>query len=247
MINEKIRNLLLEDAAEVWPKDWNGIEKMFNRCCFSISYDLVVKRLGLFKNKNEIYDLEKLKKDINLFKEAEYVFDRTIDILVEENVVKKESCGYELCKSSVDIESPCELLVSAARLFPGESAPFQWLARAAGGLYDFIKGKSYGEEIMFPFNDFSLVEEVYYTSSIYGFWSKLAGKGVKRIIESQYKRKINILEAGAGTGNGTFNVLENIGNVDEKIEKYVFTDISKSLLKKNVEIGTIFKIRLHRL
>ena len=67
-------------------------------------------------------------------------------------------------------------------------------------MVQFIKGKIYGEEVMFPFNDFSLVENVYYTSKVYNFWSILAGKTVKRIIEDKYKKKITVMEVGAGTG-----------------------------------------------
>ena len=173
---------------------------MFNRCCFSISYDTIIKKLNLFSSKEEVYSIEEIKKSFNLFKDAEYLFERMIDILCEENVLLKEANGYKLHKSIVDIENPHELLVMAARYFPEEAASFQWLSRAAGGIYDFVRGKAYGEEVMFPFNDFSLVEDVYYSSKIYSFWSRLAGKSVKRILESQYDRKITILEVGAGTG-----------------------------------------------
>lgn len=232
LLTDKTIKLLLNDAVSLWPSGWNDIEYMFNKCCFSISYNTIIKKLGLFEKINDFQTLDSMKRKILVFKDSEYVFEKMLDILCEEKVLGRKQNGYELLKQSIDIESPEEALVTAVRKIPEEAAPFQWLARASGGMIDFINSKSYGEEIMFPYNDFSLVEDVYYSSEVYGFWSKLAGKAVKRIIEDKYTKKITILELGAGTGNGTYNVFQNTENVENKFEKYIFTDISKSLIKK---------------
>ncbi len=223
---------MVQDAKSFWPSNWPEIEKMFNRCSFSISVDIIMKHLELFHKKNDFETLETIKNKINLFSDAEYVFQKMLDILCEEKILEKKDNGYICLDAEPDIESPAEALVIATRKIPEEGAPFQWLARGYGGLVQFIKGKLYGEEVMFPWNDFSLVEDVYYTSNVYGFWSKLAGKVVKRIIENKYNNKITVLEIGAGTGNGTYNVFENVENVSKKFEKYIFTDISKALTKK---------------
>ena len=85
---------------------------------------------------------------------------------------------------------------------------------------------------MFPYSDFSLVEELYYTSDVYNYWSKLSGKTVKRLIDGVFKKKVKIIEIGAGTGNGTWSVLQNLEDACERIERYLFTDINRSLIKK---------------
>lgn len=225
-------NELVSDAKEVWPKNWPEIEVMFNRCCLAISVDIIMRHLQLFQKKDDIETLESIKQKINLFKDAEYVFLKMLDILCEEKILERRDDEYICINPEPDIESPSEALVIATRKILSEGASFQWLARAYGGMLHFLKGRLYGEEVMFPFNDFSLVEDVYYTSEVYGFWSKLAGKAVKRIIEKKYNRKVVVFEVGAGTGNGTFNVFQNTENVNQKFEKYIFTDISKSLIKK---------------
>ncbi len=233
MFEDSLINQLVNDAKSVWPSNWPEIEKMFNRCSFAISVDIIMNHFNLFNNKNDFETIESIKEKINLFKDAEYVFQKMLEILCEENVLEQKDDGYICINPEPDIESPTEALVIATRQIPQEGAPFQWLARGHGGLYKFALGKLYGEEVMFgPYSDFTLVEDVYFTSNVYGFWSKLAGKTVKRIIEEKFKRKAVVLEIGAGTGNGTFNVFENVENVNDKFEKYIFTDINKTFLRK---------------
>ncbi len=232
MISEKAKQNLIEDAKTVWPARWEEIEPLFNKCSFSIAVDVIIKHLDLFNKKGDFETIDTIKSKINIFKDAEYVFQKMLDILCEEKVLEKKDNGYLCLVQDIDIPAPAECLVEAARKIPEEGAPFQWLSRGYGGLVQFVKGKVYGEEVMFPFNDFALAEEVYYTSDVYNFWSKLAGKAVKRIIEDKFDRKVTVLEIGAGTGNGTWNVFQNTEDVENKFEKYIFTDISKSLVKK---------------
>ncbi len=232
MISDNAINNLINDAKLVWPVRWEEIEPLFQKCSLSASIDVLIKHLGLFNKKGDFETLDTIKSKINIFKDAEYVFQKMLDILVEEKILEKKDNGYSCINQDIDIPGPAEYLVEAVRKIPEEGAAFQWLARGYSGLVQFIKGKVYGEEVMFPFNDFSLASDVYYTSNVYNFWSKLAGKAVKRIIEDKYNKKIVMLEVGAGTGNGTWNVFENMENPQDKLEKYIFTDISKSLVKK---------------
>ncbi|MBN2546765.1 MAG: class I SAM-dependent methyltransferase [Spirochaetes bacterium] len=232
MFNEKVINQLVEDAKEVWPLNWPDVENYFNKSCFSISVDIIMRHLGLFQKKGDFETFDSIKQKINIFKDAEYVFCKMLEVLCEEKIIEKKDSGFICLITDPDIEAPAEYLVSVTRKIPDEGAPFQWLARAYGGLVHFIKGKIYGEEVMFPFNDFSLVEDVYYTSKVYNFWSILTGKAVKRIIDEKYNKKITVMEVGAGTGNGTYNVFKNTENIEKKFEKYIFTDISKALIKK---------------
>ncbi len=223
---------LQKDAASVWPENFDEIEEMFNRCCFSMAFS-AVKKFGLFTEKGDFETVESIDGKIKIFKDARYLFDNILRILVEEKVLEKRDGGFLCVDPDPYIETPAEILVTATRKFKNEGAPFQWLARAQDGLVDFIKGNLYAEEVMFPMGSFKLVEEVYNTSDVYGFYSRLAGKVVKRIISEyfsseHFNSKVTMLETGAGTGNGTANVLSES---DGKFSKYYFTDISKSLVQ----------------
>ncbi len=233
MFSDELIKKMLADAKSVWPSNWPDIEKEFNKCTFAISVDILMNHFGLFSKKMDLETFDTIKNKIKLFKDAEYVVKKMLEILCEEKILEKKNDGFVCINPEPIIESPAEAFVFATRKIPQEGAPFQWLARAYGGLYKFLIGKLYGEEVMFgPYSDFTLVEDVYFTSNVYGFWSKLAGKAVKSIIEDKFKRKITVLEIGAGTGNGTFNVFENVENVNDKFEKYIFTDINKTFIRK---------------
>jgi ubiquinone/menaquinone biosynthesis C-methylase UbiE len=226
-IDQAFIETVTRDAEEVWTKDFESIEEMFNRCCFSIAVD-VVRRLDLFQNIGDIESPASLGEKIKIFEDARYVFDKLLTILAEEKVIEADGANWRCLENEPDIETPAEALVMAVRKHPGEGASYQWLARAHDGLVRYISGKAFSEEVMFPWGSFKLVEEVYNTSDIYGFYSRLAGRTIKRIIETQFDDKVTMLEIGAGTGNGTRNVLSE---TNESFEKYIFTDVSKSLVQ----------------
>lgn len=234
MFDDKIIKAMLEDAKSVCPEKWELIRDYFQKACFAISVDVVIKTFYLFQKKNDTETFESIDKKIGINEPAKYVFRRMLDILVEEDVLKEENGQYTCMDPDPDIWGGAEILVEAVRKIPEEGAAFQWLARGADGLYRFITGKISGEEAMFgPWSDFALVEDVYFTSKVYGFWSKLAGKVVQRLIDTQFENKISVLEIGAGTGNGTFELLRNVDKPEQKIEKYIFTDIYRRLVKKS--------------
>ncbi len=218
---------LVADAKDVWPEDFVEIEEMFNRCCLSIAVD-VIRRLELFESTGDSETLESIREKVSFFKDGSYVFGKVLAILCEEGVLELKDGTYTCLDNEPDVETPAECLVSATRAFPGEGASFQWLARAHDGLVRFITGKLFSEEVMFPWGSFKLVEEVYNTSDVYGFYSRLAGRTIQRIVETQFNAPVTLLEVGAGTGNGTMNVLSQI---DTGFERYIFTDVSKALMQ----------------
>lgn len=235
MFEQKIIDSMIEDARSLWPERWPVIEKHFQKCCLAASVDVVMRDLGLFAKKGDQETYDSMKEKIGgIYPDAEYVFQKLLDILVEDEVLTLENGTYTCKDPMPEVFSAAEHLVEAVREIPEEGAAFQWLARGAGGITQFIRGKITGEEVMFgPWADFSLVGDVYYTSEVYGFWSKLAGKVVKTVIETQFQdKKIEVLEIGAGTGNGTFELFKSLGNPADKFEKYIFTDIHRRLVKK---------------
>lgn len=225
-LNAEFIDLLTQDAIDVWPKHFNEYEEVFNKCCFAICLD-IIKRFGLFKKVGEEETYDSICKKVGIASQAEYLFNKILYILIEEGVLEFTGVKY-ISRKTVDMEGAAELLVSVTRQYPGEGAPFQWLARAYSGMYDFITGKVYPEDIMFPWGSFELVEDVYYSSEVYGFYSKLAGRTIRHLVEQVYQDNVTMLEVGAGTGNGTAHVFEWGA---AKFAKYYFTDISRSLLK----------------
>ena len=227
-----IETALREDAVQLWPKQWNEIIARFDKACFAISVDVIMQHLGLFHKANDFETLHSIREKVKLFEHAEYVFVKMLDILCEEKVLKKRDGGYVCLDAYIEIENPFEILTASAHTLPKEGYCFQWLARAFGSMLHFIKGDLYGEEILFPFNDIGLLEKMYYTSDVTSYYPRLAGKAIKRIVEEEYG-KVTILEVGAGTGNSADNVLCQLENPGDYINKYYFTDVSKSIVKRS--------------
>jgi len=231
MLKRQIIDSLIKDAHTIWPSRWYEIKQFFNKVTFAVSVDIIINQLGLFQKKDDFETFESMKKHIQLFDDADYVFKQMLEILCEEDVLAKKDNGYLCVNAFIEIESPSEILTSAVRILPKEGAFFQWLARSTGKIHDFIGGKVYGEEIMFPNGDFDLLEQFYNTSDVYAYYPKLTAMAVKEIIRSEYNRKVVVLEVGSGTGNSADNVFRELGDVKTQIEKFFYTDISKALIK----------------
>jgi SAM-dependent methyltransferase len=227
-IRGELIDQLVADARAVWPEDFDGIEEMFNSCCFSMAFD-VISKLELFQKKGDFETMDTLRPKVGLFKDAEYVMGKVLRILCDEGVLAAKDGGWVAVDTDPYVSTPSEALVIATRKFPTEGAPYQWLARANDGLFGFIKGKLYSQEVMFPMGDFKLVEEVYNTSDVYSFYSKLAGRAVKRLVTGHFEKPVTMFEIGAGTGNGTANVLSETA---DRFEKYIFTDVAKALIQR---------------
>ncbi|MCG8573082.1 MAG: class I SAM-dependent methyltransferase [Spirochaetes bacterium] len=232
MLKQQVIDKLLEDAKELYPSRWPEIEKHFQRCCLAISVDSVMWDYGFFQKKGEEETFTSMLEKGHINPDAKYVFQKMLDMMVEENILAADGEKYTCLDPEPDVMSPAEWLVEAVKEIPEEWAAFQWLARGGGGIKRFLRGKFSGEEIMFPWGDFALVGQVYFTSETYCFWSKLAAKAMAEVINNQFDKKIEILEIGAGTGSGTTELFTNLGNPADKFEKYVFTDIHRRLVKK---------------
>ncbi|MCG8569770.1 MAG: class I SAM-dependent methyltransferase [Spirochaetes bacterium] len=229
----EILSELVEKSLEKWPDNFPEYEKEFNQCCLSISYQLM-KQLGLFSEKGAVETIESIKAKANLNPDAKYLLTNLLFILQEDGVLSKEENKYIL-NQVPDIPGPAELLISLCRKYPNEQAAFQWVARAYDGMLDFLQGKVYPEDVMFPWGSFELVEDVYNNSRIYSFYSEMTGLVMQKLLEKKYdNRKISILEVGAGTGNGTRHILKQTKN----FSSYMFTDISKTLLRSSKKIFT---------
>jgi len=231
LLDKDVIKRLLDESIKLWPERWPTIEKYFQRSCFAAAVDAIMWDIGLFKTKNEIRTIEEIISVGAIVPEARYVLEKLLDILTEEGVIKKEADKYICVDNDPDVSAPTECLVEAVKEVPEEWAAFQWLSRGIGGISRFLKGRLSGEEVMFgPWGDFTLVGQVYYTSKVYCFWSKIAGATLTEITKGAGK-KLTILEVGAGTGSGTTEFFNTLGEPRDYIEKYIFTDIFKKLVK----------------
>lgn len=230
MLNDKIIDSLKVEACNVWPQDWKGIKAISNKICRAVSIDILINRFGLFPHKNDFNTFSDIKQKIQSFKDSDYILDKLFEILCEEKILAKKNKGFIRQSSYIEVENSSELLTSAVNQFPDEGIFFQWLARSTGKMQDFIEGKVFGEEVLFPYGSFDLIEKFYNISKVYRYYPRIAAKAAKIIIH-KYNKQVSILEIGAGTGNGTRILFNEIEHSINKIKKYTFSDINKSFVR----------------
>lgn len=218
---------LLCDAEEAWPKDFQSIEETFNRCCFTMAYD-VIQKLGVFAEVGDCETIASLTEKCHLCKASKYVLLHILRILCDEGVLVRDGHTWRCVNSDPFVDGAAESILAAARRFQSEAASFQWLARGHDGLLPFLQGKLFAEEVMFPMGDFKLVQEVYNTSAVYGFYARLAALAVRRLTDNASPHSLRMLEVGAGTGNGTENVL---AQTNDRFAAYTYTDVAQALVQ----------------
>lgn len=89
-------------------------------------------------------------------------------------------------------------------------------------------------EVLFPNNDFSRIENIY-KGNVQTFQNLKLAEAVRDKVEQRLTlhpgKKIKLLEVGAGTGMGTFKVLEYLKPYSDHIE-FWFTDISSGFARR---------------
>ncbi len=227
MIEKQIIDILTLKATELWPVDFDKYEKEFNLASLSICIK-IIKELGIFKEKGDSLTFNEITSKFPISEHGKYILKKILYILIEDKVLIKDGDYYILDKFP-DIAGVTEILVSLTRRFPEESSSIQWLARASDGMTKIIKGEQYAEDILFPWSSFDLVEDVYSNSRIYNFYPQLGAYTTNILVQTHFQKPVIILEIGAGTGNGTEPLVNHCG----LIEKYIFSDISKTLIKRS--------------
>lgn len=109
-------------------------------------------------------------------------------------------------------------------------AQIKLVSETINNLSQIITGQVLATEIIFPNSSMELVEGIYRDNP----YSDLFNNGICNIVEEYIQKnksnnKIRIIEAGAGTGGTTKNLLKNLDKYSDRIE-YYYTDVSKSFL-----------------
>jgi acyl carrier protein/SAM-dependent methyltransferase len=117
---------------------------------------------------------------------------------------------------------------------PQVAAPVRLADVALRALADVLRGTRAATEVLFPQSSTHLVEGIYKNSAVPDFFNRVLCDAVTHYIEQRRRQdpdaRLRILEIGAGTGGTTTPLVEALAPHAAHIERYVFSDISRSFV-----------------
>ncbi|MDK8189824.1 SDR family NAD(P)-dependent oxidoreductase [Paenibacillus sp. UMB7766-LJ446] len=102
-------------------------------------------------------------------------------------------------------------------------------------LPDILRGHTVATEVMFPDSSMHMVEGIYKHHVIADYFNAVLAEQALAVVnhitsEITERRKVRILEIGAGTGGTSEVVFEKLKPVEHKVQEYCYSDISRAFL-----------------
>ncbi|WP_025699179.1 SDR family NAD(P)-dependent oxidoreductase, partial [Paenibacillus forsythiae] len=101
-------------------------------------------------------------------------------------------------------------------------------------LPEIVSGRSLATDIIFPGGSMDLVEGIYKHNAIADYYNEALADHVVAYVQARAKldpkAKIRILEIGAGTGGTSSMVFRKLKSVEQYVQEYTYTDLSKAFL-----------------
>ena len=156
------------------------------------------------------------------------LFGRLLEILAAEGCLRREGKQWEVLSELPGCDLPQEL-DRIRRQYPAPQAELDLLDRCGSNLADVLQGRCDPLELISPGGDLTTATRVYHDSPGARAINSVLREGVRRAVERlPVDARLRVLEIGAGTGGATAYVLPALPA--DRVEEYVFTDISRQFL-----------------
>ncbi|WP_273770791.1 SDR family NAD(P)-dependent oxidoreductase [Nostoc sp. UHCC 0926] len=111
---------------------------------------------------------------------------------------------------------------------------FSLVETCVRALPEILSGQKRGTDSLFPNGSLQIVEGIYRDNSVADYFNEVLAKSLRSAIEARLRHdprtKLRILEIGAGTGATTKAVLSKLAGLEDSIDEYRYTDISRAFL-----------------
>jgi polyketide synthase PksM len=162
----------------------------------------------------------------------------SMNYLVEANYLRAEQGIYLPASAWRNVEEAWQAWERTKALFLSKSnyrAKALLAEKTLRALPEILAGERLATEVMFPNSSMELVEGVYKNNDQADFYNTIVAEAVARRVQESVRadtrRKLRILEIGAGTGGTSAVVLEKLAGFAEHIDEYCYTDLSKAFLR----------------
>jgi polyketide synthase PksM len=139
--------------------------------------------------------------------------------------------------SSLDVDGlwrEWDRLSTVWRDNPGLQAKAVLAEKTLRALPEILTGKTRATDILFPKSSLDLVQGIYKENPVSDYYNQIVAETivahVKERIRQQPGARVRILEIGAGTGGTSAMIFSKLRGLEENIQEYCYTDLSKAFL-----------------
>ena len=199
-------------------------------CAAYVSHAL--RQLGLQFELHEQFTLASLAQKLGVIEKHHRLLARLLEILEQEGVLQHENEAWRVCRVP-EKSDPAAQAEALRQKYPASIAELQLTQRCGEQLARVLHGEQEPLQLLFPNGSMELLEPLYQRSPLTQAMNRLAARAINEALANfPRKRKLRVLEIGAGTGGTTAYVLPQITHANAE---YVFTDVSPAFLHKAKE------------
>jgi acyl transferase domain-containing protein/acyl carrier protein len=218
--------------SRVGSKNWDSV--MSGLDTLSTKYILkAFQSLGWHLRLDDEVTAGNLLKTMGIAHRHTRLFHRMLAILEEDGYLKRSGGGWSVVKTPSNLETDDDV-AEVRRSFPDFEAELTFLSRSGHKLAKNLCLDNEPLETLFPGGSFGIANMLYRKSPAAITMNSMVRQTVERVLELMPKgRRLRILEVGAGTGGTTSFVVPVLP--EDRIEEYVFSDVSNLFLARAEE------------
>jgi thiazolinyl imide reductase len=223
-MKEKYSLLQLEEIKEC-------VEQLNFVCLMSMLNQF--QKAGIFVDITKWHLTEEILSTVPMEQRYSFVLLRWLEVLAQSQyVIKKEAC-FRLNTTVVKPEELEEDWKKAKKLWNdrlGTKRVSEYFYSNAKELEGLLKGRVKANYLLYPEGKRDIADDLYRHTLIAWYLNQSISGYVIKIVKE--RKKVRILEVGAGTGATSDVVLQDIidHGMEERIEEYCFTDLSQYFL-----------------
>ncbi|MHA6907973.1 SDR family NAD(P)-dependent oxidoreductase [Ralstonia pseudosolanacearum] len=195
--------------------------------------------MGLFGQPGSFEDSETLRRQAGIGDHYGRWWSTCIDLLQQHGLVQRR--GAQVCvgehasaQQRQQLAERWHLLSGELKAAPQRKAQVELVDTCLRQLPAILRGRIQPTDVLFPKASMEKVEGVYRNNALSDYFNQVVAGVVQQHIETLLakapRRRIRILEIGAGTGGTTSIVLLALQPWREHLAEYCYTDLSKAFL-----------------
>ena len=194
-----------------------------------------LNEINVFDSLDDQADIDEVFLNSNINQKYRKWFHEAINILSSNEFISLNEGNISISNRNSEVNSFAEWndIKEEFRDDIKWKAQINLLNETLSSLTEIITGELIATEVLFPNSSMDLVEGIYKENPYSDFFNNSMSSTIEKYIcsciNNNPNAKINIIEAGSGTGGTTKGILETLDKYKEKVT-YYYTDVSKSFL-----------------